>query len=540
MISSVPCRLRFIVRALLGHSCPLALTHTGSDFQGQVTLNTLRRVALSEFAAAAPDAASPIAAKMYILADGSHVWVRRRSTDSNDFVISEDQTGQNPPLPDSPQVAIAHDKVLEVLRIIIDSSRRELANTNASLTRQRDIAREAIYAVSKATNCDVCDELGSRSVADAFMSAWMNGPSGAPFKDAPEEERQLRALADFSIYNAKRLFEETRRARLAEAEVQLSTYTDWESAPRNRAIEPLINIHNTRKELLGDSHVDTIKSLWMLGALRFEKGELDRGLADLRLSVSTLEALPAKPFDLLAAMYDNLLHAELVLGNWDAAMSIVDRLRSLITSDEALNGNWTNSGFGPFRPHFLYTPRLFTWQDAFVQTSHAKAIEAMRQKLSEFKGQSLETRYAPIVRDWALGAVVEAGDPNWAPFLANVKRRAALTATTLTPTDPEALTALALSHYRAGEFSDAMPVISKAIQLRASRSEEASPIAAAAEAMICFQIGDEAHVARARAALTRAKSLPIDSTNTKPWARSNHSKPILAEAQALIEGVKPK
>jgi hypothetical protein len=37
MISSVPCRLRFIVRALLGHSCPLALTHTGSDFQGQVS-----------------------------------------------------------------------------------------------------------------------------------------------------------------------------------------------------------------------------------------------------------------------------------------------------------------------------------------------------------------------------------------------------------------------------------------------------------------------------------------------------------------------
>ncbi len=422
----------------------------------------------------------------------------------------------------------------------VSKAKQAAESANASLIRQRDIAREAVYEVSKATNCDVCDELGARSVADAWMHGWMNGPSGAAYKDAPEEERQLRALADFSIYNAKRLFEETRRARLAEAEVRLSEYSNWETAPRDKATEPLVAVYNTRKELLGDSNIDTIKALWMLGALQFEKGDLDHGLTQLRLSVTNLEASSSKQVDLLAAMYDNLLHAELVMGNLDAATSVMDRLRALIASDEALNGVWTISGYGPFKPHFFYTPRLFTWQDAFVQTTHAKAIEIMREKLSHLDRSVLESRYASVVRDWALNAVIEPGDPNWAQYLKNVKHRATFTATSLAPTDPEAQTALALALYRSGEYAKALPLIRRAIELRSAQSSEASPIAAAAEAMICFRLGDETHISQARAALARAKDLQSDLMNIKPGAQSSYVKVILAEAEALINGVQPK
>lgn len=93
------------------------------------------------------------------------------------------------------------------------------------------------------------------------MHGWMNGPSGAAYKDAPEEERQRLPWRTSPSTTLSGSFEETRRARLAEAEVRLSEYSNWETAPGDKATEPLVAVYNTRKELLGDSNIDTIKGI---------------------------------------------------------------------------------------------------------------------------------------------------------------------------------------------------------------------------------------------------------------------------------------
>lgn len=195
------------------------------------------------------------------------------------------------------------------------------------------------------------------------------------------------------------------------------------------------------------------------------------------------------------------------------------------------------SGYGPSAPTALHPPPLYMAR-RLVQTTHAKAIEIMREKLSHLDRSVLESRYASVgvigLRMRLLNQATQTG----ASAPQERETRATFTATSLAPTDPEAQTALALALYRSGEYAKA-PAVDTSPSNSAHQSSEASPIAAAAEAMICFRLGDETHISQSRAP-PELKDLQSDLDEHQARGPEQLCRVILAEAEALINGVQPK
>ncbi|HEX2838573.1 MAG TPA: serine/threonine-protein kinase [Phycisphaerales bacterium] len=163
----------------------------------------------------------------------------------------------------------------------------ELEVVNASLTRQVEAARKRGYEAGHVANCDVCDEIGSKSVFDACYQARLKDPK---YEGLPENERALEAIFDCIIYGASGLREQVSAARLAEAKALVGWSgsdsmgledkgDDFEQRLRGAAV--------TLAEMLGRNDVWACRARLEVAKLYGSKYEQERARAEyvLRLDL---------------------------------------------------------------------------------------------------------------------------------------------------------------------------------------------------------------------------------------------------------------
>jgi tetratricopeptide (TPR) repeat protein len=110
--------------------------------------------------------------------------------------------------------------------------------------------------------------------------------------------------------------------------------------------------------------------------------------------------------------------------------------------------------------------------------------------------------------------------------------RAAQAACRLTPGNGGYLTTLAVAHYRAGQYPEALATLTQAEPLNAKRYDGPIPSELAFQALALFQLGQKD---RAAATLARLRERMKDPR----WAGDKESQDCLREAETLLEGKPP-
>ncbi len=361
------------------------------------------------------------------------------------------------------------------------------------------------------------------------------------------------------VSDKERLAEETKQRRLAEAQLIVERIENHETPQyldfdRSQFQEVVVE---TRAELLGENHPETLKSSWILGAMDFAKGRRDEGIERMRTAATSYEQLVPPTDELLVAMYDNLFQAELHTGQFEAAESWLDKLiRSFdaaLAEPEGVIPPDFISGFGVLHTRFIAPVIRLQYSNLYYPGSYQSQQEALSKIDSDLRTVKMSGLRNAALEGITIGMWKRSPRRSSRP---DCDHSLAAKVVSLIPNDQRSQRPYALAMYRAEQYKAALTAITLAAKFRAGMPDDPAtlmdesaphPFDAAILAMAHFQLArglpesDPAraeHLVEANKALAQCQSIMADSLALngagQPWAEDRIAQSLLAEAEGLI------